>query len=62
MVSILVPALLPGRHALVHLTLCHSSSRARMLLYTKPCGVGTAVWYLYTLSRSSCVRVVLVQQ
>ena len=41
------PALLPCRHALVHLTLCHRSSRARMLLCTG--GVGKTVWYLYPL-------------
>ena len=34
-------------YAVVHLTLCHRSSRARMLLRT--CGVGAAVRYLYSL-------------
>ena len=34
-------------YALVHLTRCHRSSRARMILCT--CDVGTAVWYLYSL-------------
>ena len=44
-----------------YLTLCHRSSRARMLLCTR--GVGTAVWYLYsTLLACFCVLVVLVQQ
>ena len=34
-------------NAVIELTLCHRSSRARILLFT--CGVGTAVWYIYSL-------------